>query len=308
MRERGPDWSYRPYDRAPGVTTPQLDHLALAAYDVAPAHDPREVLRAWDAALPRADAVTVTVGLGPDLFERPALRAQRPLALRPLPPFPGDALDPAWCGGELCLQVCADRREDADETLAAVEAAAEPALRRRWLQHGERNGGRDVLGFRHGTMNLRRPRDHDRHVFVGRGERTWMTGGTFLVVRRIEVDLDAWHALPEEEQERIVGRRRANGGPLHGGAEFDPTPLTGPDAVAPDAHVRQAAPRTNAGAAMLRRAYSYERGLVFLAYVRDPRRQFVPVQQRVAEDDALARFSTPVGSAVFALPARLALT
>jgi deferrochelatase/peroxidase EfeB len=35
---------------------------------------------------------------------------------------------------------------------------------------------------------------------------------------------------------------------------------------------------------------------------RDPRRQFVPVQRRLAEHDALSAFSRPVGSAVFAIP------
>ena len=39
-----------------------------------------------------------------------------------------------------------------------------------------------------------------------------------------------------------------------------------------------------------------------MAYQRDPRRQFVPVQRRLAEQDALAAYTTHVGSAVFAVP------
>jgi len=64
---------------------------------------------------------------------------------------------------------------------------------------------------------------------------------------------------------------------------------------------------------LLRRGYSFtdgidprtgqlDAGLFFLAYQRDPRRQFVPLQQRLAEADALNEYIQHVGSAVFAIP------
>jgi deferrochelatase/peroxidase EfeB len=43
-------------------------------------------------------------------------------------------------------------------------------------------------------------------------------------------------------------------------------------------------------------------GLLFLAYQRDPRRQFVVLQRRLAAHDALSAYARHVGSAVFALP------
>jgi deferrochelatase/peroxidase EfeB len=170
-----------------------------------------------------------------------------------------------------------------------------------------------VLGFKDGTNNLRRPRDLDRRVWIEDRERSWMLGGTLLVVRRIEVDRERWDSLPEAEQEEVIGRRRASGAPLGREREFDPMPLwsTRPDGspvIPHDAHARLAAPGSNGGAAMLRRGYAFEEdepgsaGLVFLAYQRDPRRGFVPVQRTLAERDALARFTRTVGSAVFAIP------
>ncbi|MGO0577251.1 hypothetical protein [Ornithinimicrobium panacihumi] len=60
----------------------------------------------------------------------------------------------------------------------------------------------------------------------------------------------------------------------------------------------------------LRRPYIYEEpgpdgqpttGLIFAAYQADPVAQFLPVQQRLAEGDLLNLWTTPVGSAVFAL-------
>jgi deferrochelatase/peroxidase EfeB len=74
-----------------------------------------------------------------------------------------------------------------------------------------------------------------------------------------------------------------------------------------DAHARLAARESNEGAVMLRRSYSYgagaerDAGLVFLAYQRDPRRQYTPIQRRLASD-ALSAFTRHVGSAVFAIP------
>ena len=43
-------------------------------------------------------------------------------------------------------------------------------------------------------------------------------------------------------------------------------------------------------------------GMVFAAYCADVDRQFVPIQRRLDELDMLNAWTTPVGSAVFAVP------
>jgi dye decolorizing peroxidase len=74
---------------------------------------------------------------------------------------------------------------------------------------------------------------------------------------------------------------------------------------------------------MLRRSYNYDddltvdgaaggaadpdgeisdSGLLFLAYQADVDEGFVPVQRRLADLDLLNQWTTPVGSAVFAIP------
>jgi deferrochelatase/peroxidase EfeB len=310
IAQRGPGWSYRPDDgppslhglHQPGIATPRLDHVEVGAFDLAaPA---RDVLRAMTAAASEllAPELTVTIGLGVGAFPP----AASPLRLRPLPPFPGDALRAELCGGDLVLQVCAGSAEKAraalDELVSVVGAPP------RWRQRGalRRDPGdsagaspRDPLGFRDGTHNLRRGRDLDRNVWIDRGDRTGMVGGTYLVVRRIEIDLAAWNALPLAEQEAIVGRHRDSGAPPGGRGEFDPAPL---EAFPRRSHVRLASPRTNRVPPMLRRSYGFDGGLLFLAFVRDPHRQFVPVQRRLAEHDGLGRFTRHTGSAVFAIP------
>ena len=63
---------------------------------------------------------------------------------------------------------------------------------------------------------------------------------------------------------------------------------------------------------MLRRSYSYtngqttsaddeDAGLIFISYQSDPTTSFIPVQQRLAESDALNRFTVATSSALFAI-------
>jgi deferrochelatase/peroxidase EfeB len=288
--ERGPKRTYRPDTRAPtiygdhqpGIATPQLEYGAIGAFDL----DGLDVLAEWTRlaeALMREGGVTVTIGLGATAVPP----HQRPVALRDLPAFPGDALDPARCGGDACVLVCSE------EPVDLLPRFGTP----RWRRHGVRRD-RGALGFRDGINIPRRPLDFDRHVWVTTNDRSWMLGGTYLVVRDIEV-LDSWHRLSEDEQERAIGRSHRSGAPLTGRRLYDRPDL---ERLPSDAHIRLAAPRTNAGATMLRRGYDTREGLLFLAFQKDPRRQFVPVQQRLARHDALQPHTRHVGSAVFAIP------
>jgi deferrochelatase/peroxidase EfeB len=63
-----------------------------------------------------------------------------------------------------------------------------------------------------------------------------------------------------------------------------------------------ASPRVNGRVTILRRGYATEDGLLLEAFMRDPRRQYVPLQRRLAEHDALSAYTRHVASAVFAIP------
>ena len=272
-----------------------------------------------DAVGYSAGRLTVTVGLGPGVFERDGddrfgLRSRRPAGLARLPAFPGDALDPARSAGDLCLQICADDPQIAFHALRTLVRLAHGAARVRWTQTGfqrsPQDGGtpRNTLGFRDGSRNLdiRAPRDVTRHLWVQDG---WMRNGTFLIVRRIRTLLDVWDASTPDEQERVIGRRKASGAPLHARHESDDVV---PERLPERSHVREAAPESNGGRQLLRRAYNYadgldpatgqlDAGLIFLSFQRSPD-QFIAVQRRLAEHDALNKHISHTSSAVFAVP------
>ena len=257
----------------------------------------------------RTDGLAVTVSVGASLFDdRFGLADRRPAKLYRLAPFPRDALEPERSDGDLLVMVAADLPETAAAAVDGYARLADGAAEPRWSQAGfirpGRGTPRNLLGFKDGSMNPRRPWDLDRHVWVRTGDRTWMVGGTYLIYRRIRFELAGWKELPVADQERIIGRHKISGAPLGHAHEFDPRPL---EELPPDSHVRSAAAMSNRGAAMLRRGYSYvdgpdDAGLVFLAFQQDPRRQFAPVMARLAEQDALRRHVVHTGSTVFALP------
>jgi hypothetical protein len=82
--------------------------------------------------------------------------------------------------------------------------------------------------------------------------------------------------------------------------------------VAEVAHVRLAHPSMNGGAELLRRGYNFvdgsdglgrlDAGLFFLAYQRDPRRQFIPIQQQLSRSDVMNEYIRHVGSGIYACP------
>ena len=147
----------------------------------------------------------------------------------------------------------------------------------------------------------------------------WMTGGSYLVARRIRMLIETWDRQPLRDQEQIIGRDKSRGAPLSGGTEFSEPDLAavGPDGqpvVPVGSHVRLAHPTQNNGAQLLRRGYNYvdgtdglgrlDAGLFFLAYQRDPRTAFIPVQRNLAgtSRDAMNEYIVHVGSAIFACP------
>jgi putative iron-dependent peroxidase len=68
---------------------------------------------------------------------------------------------------------------------------------------------RDLLGFVDGTANPVGP-DLPEATLVG-AEDSPFAGGSYVVVQKYLHDLDAWQSLTTEQQEAVIGRRKADG-------------------------------------------------------------------------------------------------
>jgi deferrochelatase/peroxidase EfeB len=353
-----------------GIVTPAQDRLHFAAFDVTTTDRDAliELLKRWtDAAeqmtqgkpagtvgpvegasnLPPDDTgeaiglppsgLTITFGFGPSLFrtddgtDRFGLAGRQPEALRTLPHFPSDNLDPERSYGDLCVQACADDPQVAVHAIRNLARIGFGTVSVRWSQLGfgrtsttstSQSTPRNLFGFKDGTMNIKAEETADvaEHVWVATDDdpsADWLAGGSYLVARRFTMTIEVWDRQPLGDQESFIGRTKDSGAPLSGGSEhtepdFD---LPGSDdltIIAPDAHVRLVHPDFNGGARMLRRGYNFvdgsnslgglDAGLFFLAFVRNPDTHFIPVQDKMASQDALMEYVKVDGSALFAVP------
>ncbi|MGC4772261.1 Dyp-type peroxidase [Micromonospora sp. DT44] len=268
--------------------------------------------------------LTVTFGFGPGLYRAAGIDDRRPASVTDLPAFRVDRLQPAWSGGDLLLQFCADDAVTVAHAQRVLLKDSRPFATVRWVQQGFRRSPgvepsgqtqRNLFGQLDGTANPRPGTPLDSAVFVPDGP-AWLRDSTTLVVRRISMNLETWDLLGRADRELAVGRRLDTGAPLTGSAEHDEPDFaaTGPDGltVIPDFSHLTRAHVTDDRLKILRRPYNYDglpnadghadAGLIFTSYQADIARQFLPIQRRLADRDLLNEWTTPIGSAVFAVP------
>jgi deferrochelatase/peroxidase EfeB len=351
-----------------GIVTPAQDRLHFVAFDVVTKDREQliQLLKDWTAAAARmtagqdagpvgatagileappddtgeaiglpASGLTLTVGFGATLFrdasgkDRFGLAARKPAALADLPHFPGDTIDPAISGGDLCVQACANDPQVAVHAIRNLARIGMGVVSVRWSQLGfgrtsststSQATPRNLFGFKDGTANLKAEETDllREHLWARAGDGPeWMTGGSYLVTRKIRMMIETWDRTPLGEQEDIIGRTKGEGAALGQAKEFDEIDLLsktgdGKPQIPVDAHVRLAHPETNKGARLLRRGYNFvdgsdglgrlNAGLFFMAYQRDPRTHFVPIQLNLARHDAMNEYVRHVSSGLFACP------
>jgi deferrochelatase/peroxidase EfeB len=280
-----------------------------------------------------ASSLTLTFGVGASLFDKLGIADRRPAGLAPLPSFTGDQIDPALSGGDLCIQACANDPQVAVHAVRNLIRLGFGTTAVRWSQLGfgrtsststAQETPRNLFGFKDGTNNLKAedPAVLDPQVWVRPGDGpAWIEGGTYLVARRIRMHIEIWDRTSLAEQEKIVGRTKGLGAPLTGEAEFDLADYAakGPDGepvIAKEAHIRLASAQALGGVKILRRGYNFvdgsdgqghlNAGLFFIAFMRDPHAQFVPMQRALANSDEMMEYIEHTSSAVFAVPPGLA--
>ncbi|RTL47403.1 MAG: Dyp-type peroxidase [Rhodocyclaceae bacterium] len=284
--------------------------------------------------------LTITFGFGATLFEKEGkdrfgLAKRRPEALVDLPRFAGDQLVAERTGGDLSIQASADDPQVVEYAVRRLAKLANGIAEMRWAQTGFTGGfkpgetGRNQMGFLDGTMNIptNDPKAMNTFVWVGDEGPTWMQGGSYMVIRPIRISLDHWDDMKTAFQEQTVGRHKVTGAPIgkqheHDTLGLERTDKDGNPIITENSHTAMSAPENNDGAQILRRAFNYDNGitrvaerwppwrqlvtfdagLLFQCYQKDPRTGFIKLFTKMAQIDMLNQFTTHTGSGLFACP------
>jgi putative iron-dependent peroxidase len=265
-------------------------------FDLRPDADPAEVLARLERV--RQPAVTVgganiVVGFGADAWRRIAPDAA-PADLGPMPDLPGVPVTQhdvwTWVHGT-GPDVMLDAARSVAATLAGVATLALE------LPGFVYHDSRDLTGFVDGTEN---PGVEEAYDIVALPEGAPGAGGAHVLVQRWVHDLAAFHALPVEEQQRVIGRTKPDS------VELDD------DERPESAHIRRVVVEDERGEELeiYRRSVPYgtvrEHGLYFVAFtnrfwvVEEMLRRMFGVTDGTR--DRLTDFTRPVTGARYFAP------
>jgi putative iron-dependent peroxidase len=152
------------------------------------------------------DGLSCVVGIGAELWDR-LYGPPRPVGLHPFRELVGAVHTAVSTPGDLLIHLRATRLdlcfELARQLMIRLAGRADVADEVHGFRYFDE---RDLLGFVDGTES---PSGAAAVAAVRVGdEDPAFAGGSYVVVQKYLHDLDAWNALPVEEQERAIGRHK----------------------------------------------------------------------------------------------------
>jgi putative iron-dependent peroxidase len=248
---------------------------------------------------PLVNGEDVVIGLAPALVK--ALGGDIP-GLREFPDFSGQVKVPVGNVGHLWCWVRGDDLGDLLHVTRKLQKALAPAFTLRHVvdafrhRHDDTSGfGRDLTGFEDGTEN---PKGQEALAAAfASGTGGGLDGASFVAVQQWVHDLDAFDAMPEQEQDHCIGRR------LQDNEELDDAPES--------AHVKRTAQESfDPEAFVLRRSMpwmaSTQAGLMFVAFGKSFDAFEAQMRRMAGLDDGIVdgvfRLSRPVNGAYFWCP------
>ncbi|MGO1119136.1 Dyp-type peroxidase [Rhodovibrionaceae bacterium A322] len=163
--------------------------------------------RVADLAAATGD-VEAVVGFGSDFWDRLS-PAQRPKELRPFPALSDGPRQAPSTGGDIHLHIRSDRRDLCFELgRSVVEALGEAVSVNEEVDGFRYLDKRDLIGFVDGTENPELERR--KEVTLIAKDDPDFAGGSYVIVQRYVHKMKDWNALPVAQQEKTVGRTKAD--------------------------------------------------------------------------------------------------
>lgn len=149
--------------------------------------------------------LSCVMGFGSAAWDR-LFGAPRPVSLHPFRELQGVHHAPST-PGDILFHIRATHMDLCFELASEVMSRIGPYVTTVDEVHGFKYfDERDLLGFVDGTEN---PVGHDatNATMIGEEDPAF-TGGSYVIVQKYLHDLKAWNAIPVEQQEKIIGRRK----------------------------------------------------------------------------------------------------
>ncbi|KSW22160.1 MULTISPECIES: Dyp-type peroxidase [unclassified Pseudomonas] len=250
---------------------------------------------ALDRLLQLADGESAVVGFGASLVR---VLGRQVEGLREFPALSGAGVDNPSTQHALWVWLRGEDRGDLLLRTHALERELAPALTLVEQVEAFRHGaGLDLTGYEDGTEN---PQDEDAvDAAVVAGAGAGLDGGSFAAIQQWRHQLQAFAALPQAEQDDIIGRRKSDNEELDEAPESAHVKRTAQESFEPEAFVVRRSMPWTAGA---------EAGLMFLAFGRSLDAFEAQLRRMSGLDDgivdALYRFSRPLTGGYYWCPPR----
>jgi dye decolorizing peroxidase len=246
--------------------------------------------------------LTVLVGYGYSLFTKIEIANQWPISEKAIPPYSIDKLEGRWSDGDLVLQITGDNPQSIFHAAQVLERDAQPFATVRWQQRGfldpagvnKSEVSRNLMGQLDGTANKSiASKEFNEIAWAQEGA---LANGTTMIVRRIRMNLDSWNKVSTDSKSGVIGRSLEDGAMLESSS----------------ANAHQSRAFTKGGAGIIRRGFNYDdnyladgtrdAGLIFISF-QARLKNYLDIQKKLNAVDSLNRYTTPVGSALFIVPA-----
>ncbi len=246
--------------------------------------------------------LTILFGFGHSLFKKTGNENKWPIDEKFIPTYSIDKLEDRWSDGDIVVQITGDNPQSIFHAGLVLARDAEPFATVRWQQRGfldpvginTNSVSRNLMGQLDGTANKAIGTKEFSKIAWSQSDA--LKNGTTMVVRRIRVSVHAWDKLSTNNKGLMLGRD------LKGGEKLESKSAT--------SHVTRAFTTGTSG--IIRRGFNYDdnyladgtrdAGLIFISF-QARLKNYLDIQSKLNEVDDLNRWTTPVGSALFIIPA-----
>jgi putative iron-dependent peroxidase len=245
--------------------------------------------------------LSCVVGIGSQAWDR-LFDGPRPAELHPFRELIGPVHRAVSTPGDLLFHLRAGRLYPCFELAGQIMDRLRGSVAVRDEVHGFKYFDvRDLLGFVDGTENPTGPLAR-AEILIGDDDPQF-AGGSYVIVQKYLHDLQAWNALPVEDQERVIGRTKLSDIELPDAVQPPDSHVARTTIVDPDGTERKIL-RDNMPFGAVGRG---EFGTYFIGYARTPtvtermlERMFLGDEE--ATHDRILDFSTAVTGTLFFVP------